>query len=124
MKSELNEVEFMEHLKSCETCAELFEKINDTLNTLDEKVEIPSGLTEQVVQKINWILVEPVRRNFDFNKYLQLAAVVVAGIFLGVLLGSRANPKLFLSKKDKKERALIEYRDSHHLNDQSTIFSF
>jgi hypothetical protein len=122
--SELSEVEFMQHLKSCETCSDLYGKISETMNTLDEQVEIPSGLTERVVQRINWSYVKPVRRSFDFNKYLQLAAVVAFGIFLGVLLGSRANPKLFLSKKEKKERALIEYRDSHHLNDQSTLFRF
>lgn len=122
--SDLNEDEFMEHLNSCEACAELYERINETLSTLDEEVEIPSGLTEQVLQRINWRYAEPVRRTFDFNKYLQLAAVVAAGIFLGVLLGSRANPKLFLSKKERKEKALIEYRDSHHLNDQSTLFRF
>ena len=122
--SVLTEAEFNEHMKSCETCAELFERINATMNTLDEEVEIPSGLTKSVVQRINWNFVKPVRRSFDYNKYLQLAAVVTFGIFLGVLLGSRANPELFLSKKEKKEKALIEYRDSHHLNDQNSLFKF
>jgi len=81
-------------------------------------------LTEKMMSRIKGMPVAQVRKPVDLNKYLQLAAVVAAGIFLGVLLGTRANPEIFLSRKDKKERALIEYRESHHLNNQSTINSF
>jgi hypothetical protein len=118
------DAEFSEHLKSCEACSELFGRINQTLAILDEKVEIPSGLTEKVLQIIEPLKLKALMSPVDLTKYLQLAAVVAVGIFLGVFLGSRANPKIFLSKKDKKEKALIEYRESHHLNDQSTIYRF
>jgi hypothetical protein len=102
----------------------MFGKISETMAILDEEVEIPSGLTERMMSRIKGMPVQQVRKTIDLNKYLQMAAVVAAGIFLGVLLGTRANPEIFLSKKDKKERALIEYRESHHLIDQSTINSF
>ena len=116
--------EFTEHLKSCKTCSELIGRINQTIAILDEKVEVPSGLAAKVLQRRGQMAENPSVPTFDLNKYIQLAAVVAIGIFLGILLGSRANPKIFLSKKDKKEKALIEYRESHHINDQNTIYSF
>lgn len=121
--SDLQGAEFFEHLKSCRSCSEMFGNISETMAILDEKVDVPSGLTEKMMSRIKGMPIPQVRKSFDLNKYLQLAAVVTAGIFLGVLLGTRANPDIFLSKKDKKERALIEYRESHHLNDQGNINS-
>ncbi len=94
------------------------------MDVLDEKVEIPPGLTEKAVLNIKGLKVKMDPAGIDFSKYLQIAAVISVGIFLGILLGSRANPQIFLSKKDKKERDLIEYREQHHINDQSTINSF
>lgn len=113
-----------DHLKNCTTCSELVGKIRETMDILDEKVDIPSGLTEKTILNINGLKVVKAPVTIDFSKYLQIAAVISVGIFLGILLGSRANPQIFLSKKDKKERDLIEYRDQHHMNDQSTINSF
>jgi len=124
LHSESGSDEFILHLKECKTCSELFGKISDTISILDEEVEIPMGLTENVMQGISKKEVPRGRSLIDLNKYLQLAAVVAVGIFLGFLLGSRADKQIFLSKKDKKEKALIEYRESHHLSDQDNINCF
>jgi predicted anti-sigma-YlaC factor YlaD len=124
LQSEIDGAEFKLHLKECKTCSELFGKINETISILDEEVEIPMALTENVMKGISRMEVPQGRTLIDLNKYLQLAAVVAVGIFLGVLLGSRADKQIFLSKKDKKEKALIEYRMSHHLSDQDNINCF
>ena len=122
--SELSEVEFAEHLKDCKTCAECIGLIDQTMAILDEDVKIPSGLTEKVLKEKSRMIVVPVVRTIDLNKYLQLAAVIATGIFLGIFLGSHANSEMFLSKKGKKDKALLEYRESHHLNDESSIYRF
>jgi len=124
LHSEIDGDEFKLHLKECKTCSELFGKINETISILDEEIDIPVGLTENVMKGISRMEFPQGRALIDLNKYLQLAAVVAVGIFLGVLLGSRADKQIFLSKKDKKEKALIEYRESHHLSDQDNINSF
>lgn len=123
-QSKVGEEAFLEHLKGCETCSLLVGRISETMAVLDEPFEVQSDLTEKVLRQIKSEVVIGRTSSIDLTKYLQLAAVVAVGIFLGVLLGSRANPMIFLSKKEKKERALIEYRESHHLNDPSTIYSF
>ena len=116
--------EFNLHLKECKSCSELFGKISETISILDEDVDLPMGLTENVMKGISRMEVPQGRVPIDLNKYLQLAAVVAVGIFLGVMLGSRADKQIFLSKKYKKEKALIEYRESHHLSEQDNIYSF
>ena len=124
IRSELNEAEFAEHMKRCKTCAERIGMINQTMAILDEEVEIPSGLTEKVLLRKSKMAIIPGIPTIDLSKYLQLAAVIATGIFLGVLLGSHANTGLFLSKKGEKNKALIEYRESHHLNNQNSIYRF
>ncbi len=122
--TEPGEEELAGHLKECPICAERIRLINQAMALLDEKVEIPSGLTEKVLQQCGQAKAYRVVPTIDLNKYLQLAAVILIGIFLGVLLGSRANSEIFLSKKEKKDKALIEYREIHHLNDLNSISRF
>lgn len=124
LRLEINESDFSEHLKSCAECGPVFSLINETMNLLDEEIEIPIGLTEKVLKQKNKLGSVTAHFRIDLSKYLQLAAVVAVGIFLGVALGTRANPEIFLSKKMKKDKALIDYRESHHFADQSSIFSF
>lgn len=117
----LQSQEMEEHLMNCRTCSELAGKIRSTMEILDEKVELPSRLTESTLNKIRELKDQRIPASFDFSKYLQMAAVISVGIFLGILLGSRAHPQFFLSKKERKERNLMEYREHHHLNNQSSI---
>jgi hypothetical protein len=123
IKSELSNIEFAEHLKICPICSERMRLINQTMNLLDESVEVPSGLVEKVLQRKQSIEIKPVK-NIDYYKYLQLAAVVAIGIFLGTFLGSHADSGLFISKKMKKDRAMIEYLEKHHLYDQNSFYQF
>ena len=123
-RGEISDDDFTQHQKSCKSCSDIIARINQTIAILDEKVEVPSGLTEKVLNRKSQMGRLWAMPTFDMSKYLQLASVVAVEIFIGVFLGSRANPKTFFSKKDKKEKALIEYRESHHFADQSSIYSF
>ena len=124
IQSEISEAEFADHIKGCDACAERIRLTNQTMAILDEMVEVPTNLTEKVLRRKSKMLVVPFIPSIDFNKYLQLAAVIATGIFLGILLGSHANSEMFLSKKIEKNKALIKYRNSHHLSDQSSIYKF
>lgn len=122
----ISEVSFAaveEHLKECKTCAKNLENMDRVMALLDEKVEIPLGLTEKTLQKKNAI--KPLAHSvFDIQKYLQIAAVLAAAVFLGVLLGKNANDDLLVSKKQKKDKALIEYRESLLLENDNSFYKF
>jgi len=113
----------MGHIKECKNCSEEMDFINQVMGVLDEKVDIPDYLVSKVLQK-NSSIEYPVQPKTDFGKYLQLAAVIAAGIFLGIVLGENANPDLLASKKVKKDKALLEYLESHHLGNESSFYRF
>ncbi len=107
------------HLKECETCSAMLEQIKHYMAVLDEPVEVPDGLVEKTLRRKNGLKL-PAKPEIDYVKYLQIAAVLAAGIFLGIFLGRNANSEIFLSKKEKKDRMLMEYREVHHLNNESS----
>ena len=119
--SEVNFAAVEKHLKECDSCAAELGNISRVMALLDEQVEIPSGLKEKTLQKKNTIImsVQPV---FDIQKYLQIAAVLAVVVFLGVLLGKNANSDLLVSKKQKKDKALIEYRESLLLKNDNSFY--
>ncbi|HCR92314.1 MAG TPA: hypothetical protein DIW50_18085 [Prolixibacteraceae bacterium] len=121
--SEVSYNSVAEHLYECKICSGRLEQINQCMSLLDENVEVPEDLVAKTLRKMKDVKFPP-RPGIDYSKYLQLAAVIVAGIFLGIVLGRNANTELFLSKKGKKDRALIEYRESHHLSEPGSIYRF
>lgn len=119
--SEVNFAAVEEHLKECDSCTAKLDNVSRVMALLDEPVEIPSGLTEKTLQKKNTITI-PALPVFDIQKYLQIAAVLAAAVFLGVLLGKNANSELLVSKKQKKDKALIEYRESLLLKNDNSFY--
>lgn len=119
--SEVSFAAVEEHLKECKTCAKKLENIERVMALLDDPIEVPSGLTEKILQKKNNIKSVP-HFIFDIQKYLQIAAVLAAAVFLGVLLGQNANSNLFVSKKQKKDKALIEFRESLLLKNDNSFY--
>jgi hypothetical protein len=109
------------HLKECETCSGRLGDIERVMSTLDDPIEVPEGLTEKTLQAKSKIKF-PSKPRFDYSKYLQIAAVLAIGIFLGVFLGRNANSGLLVSKKHKKDKALIEYRESHLLDNDNSFY--
>ncbi|MBL7967819.1 MAG: hypothetical protein JNK09_12535 [Prolixibacteraceae bacterium] len=110
-----------EHLNECKSCARKLENMDRVMALLDEQVEVPLGLTEKTLQQKNAIKPQ-LQSVFDIQKYLQIAAVLAAAVFLGVLLGKNANCDLLVSKKQKKDKALIEYRESLLMKNDNSFY--
>lgn len=119
--SEVSYASVEEHLKECKTCSDNLENVNRIMSALDRKVEVPEGIVNKTLQR-KLTLAFPAKPGIDFSKYLQIAAVLAAGIFLGIVLGRNANNELFVSKKHKKDKALMELRESHLLDNQSSFY--
>ncbi len=109
-------------MKELKNIGDLNEKVETTLSILDEEFQVPENLTDKILSHCTNIKPHrKVRKNLAV--YLQIAAVLAAGVFLGVVLGKNADTNLFTSKENKKNRSLIEYKISHHLLvDRAYIF--
>jgi predicted anti-sigma-YlaC factor YlaD len=118
----ISDQEFKEHLASCEYCREMNSKINQTLSLLDIESKVSENMTDRILsaKKAGSKLFN---RKVDFSLVLQIAAVVIAGIFLGIVLGRNSNTSLLMSKHSKKQKSLIEYREIHHLNVNQELFN-
>ena len=90
--------------------------VEKVLAVIDIDVELPDGLIEKVMQKKETVKIDK-SFGFDFSKYLQIAAVLVAGIFLGVLLGSNADINSFNKEQSDKDRAVKELSERYHMAD-------
>ena len=110
-----------EHLKECGVCSGRLEKIDLTMSILDESFEIPANLVEKTIQR-KATLAFPVKSGHDYSKYLQIAAVFAVGIFLGVFLGRNADIGFLASKKHKKDKALIEFKESYFLDNKNSFY--
>ena len=109
------------YIKKCSDYRDLNEMVESTMSILNEEFHIPKNLTDKIMAKRPQIQ-QPKIRKFNYAVYAQIAAVIAAGVFMGVMLGKNADTGLLLSKETKKQRSLIEYRDSHHLNIDHTYF--
>lgn len=119
--SEVSYANIEEHLKECKICSDNLDSVNRLMSLLDQNIEVPEGIVNRTLQRKSG-LIFPSKPNLDFSKYFQIAAVLAAGIFLGIVLGKNANNDLFASKKHKKDKALIELRESHLLDNQNSLY--
>ncbi len=90
------------------------------LASLDIDAVVPVGLVDKVIDKKEFVSVER-RSPFDFSKYLQIAAVFAAAICVGIVMGKHADLGSFNKKQIRKEQALIELRERHHLSDVNSF---
>jgi len=111
------------HLAQCGKCSAINQSVGETMAVLEMNPAIPDGLTEKVIKQLSQVSIAR-KKNFDFSNYLQLAAVIVVAMVLGVVLGRNANSKTFISKQQKKNEALIEFREMHHLNVDHSAYNF
>jgi hypothetical protein len=95
-------------------------RIEEILAVLDIDAEIPDGLIENVMQKKEAVKIDT-SSGFDLSKYLQIAAVLVGGIFIGILLGKNADINSFNKKQSRDNHALMELREKHHLSEDYTF---
>lgn len=95
-------------------------EVDQILEILDVEVEIPDGLVDKVMEKKDSIQVSRPNR-FDFSKYLQIAAVLVAAVMLGVLLGKNADVDSFNKKESRQNKALIQLKEEYHLSESHSF---
>ena len=90
--------------------------VEEIMAVMEMEVELPDGIVEKVMQKKERVKIDKTS-GFDFFKYLQIAAVLAAGMFLGVLLGSNADINSFNKEKSDKDRAVMELCEKYHITD-------
>ena len=98
-------------------------QVDEIMAVLDLDVEIQDGIIEKVMQKKETVKIDK-PSGFDFSKLLQIAAVLVGGIFLGILLGKNADINSFHKKQSREKQALIQLREKHHLSEDYTFGRF
>lgn len=118
----ISEEEFERHLATCEYCRKMNDKINQTLSILDIETNVPGDLAKKILSEKDKKIINKTKK-VDFSMILQIAAVVIAGVFLGIVLGKNSNPSLLMSKESKKQKSLIEYREIHHFNTNQNLFN-
>ena len=123
IKPEFERIDSDTHLSNCKECSEQLNRINSAMELLDENIELPTDLTDKIVEKTKTFR-NPGVHSFDYYKYIQIAALIIFGIFLGAFLGRNADSSMFLSKKEKKDKALMEYMEKHHLYDKNPLLMF
>jgi len=121
INNEISGEEFDQHLENCEYCRDLNAKSLRIFDILDIKADVPKNLAENIILKHRETN-EKKTFKIDFSLITQIAAVIAAGIFLGIVLGKNSDTNLLLSKELKKQNSLVEFRNSHHFNTSTHLF--
>lgn len=114
--------ELQEHLEHCEDCRQLNQRTQEAMLILEEFPEIPENLYDRIMSRKELRNREQ-RKSRDVSLILQFSTVMAAAVVLGIVLGFHANKDLLYSKIQKKNEALIELKELHHLNvDRQRLF--
>lgn len=118
----ISEPAFQSHLTACDECNQVHEGIQAAMDLLEEPVEVPDSLFAGIMAKQE-LLVSEKRKHKDLSLVFQVTTVLAAAVLLGIILGFHANTQVLVSKNQKKNEALIEFREIHHMNvDRQRIF--
>lgn len=97
-------------MQQCTDCRELKEKVEQTLSILDKEVTVPDTLAASIVSRTR--TVEPrAPRRLGFITYIQVAAAVFFGIFIGHQFGKYAGPV----ERSAATDPVHQYFKAHHL---------
>ncbi len=102
---------FTDHLASCASCRNLYQKVNDTMSILDHIEDAPAQLLVSVMKK-QAVIEKPLVRSLNFMSYLQIAAAIMFGIIIGHKAGQHAEPGALKARKNPVK----QYIAAHHLN--------
>lgn len=120
---EISDKEFQKHLSECPSCKALNQRVNDTMSVLDNTIKVSEGMVEAILAKKRKIEAHKTKR-WKLSNFAQIAAVLLMGVVMGVMLGRNANTSFLLSAESKKSKSLIEFYEMHHLIfDNSTSFN-
>ena len=116
---EISNKEFEKHLSECPLCKELYSKVNNTMSILDHTIGVPEGMVEAILIKKRKLRTYKVRK-WNLSGYMQFAAAILTGVFMGYMLGRNVNTRLL----PKKHESLNKYYEMHHLNVDYPKFDF
>lgn len=115
--------EIEKHLKECSHCNEINTLVNNTMSVLDQNFEASDDLINKILlKKRNKRIQVPRVKKTRLSMYAQFAALILVGVFLGIILGKNAEIKLLTSKMNTKSKSLIEFREAHHIAVEASVF--
>ena len=118
---EISKEKFEDHMKECSLCKQMHTNLDDAFSILELSADVPENMAEKIIRKKNDLpKITSLKR--DLSMILQIACVVIAGIFLGIVLGKNSNTQLIMGKSSERTKSLIEYRDSHHFTVNPNFF--
>jgi hypothetical protein len=118
----ISDEEFRTHLRDCKECSGLLEFVDSSMQLLDEPVEVPPALYQKIMGQTEFPFEEKGKQK-DISLFFQFSTVLAAAVLLGIVLGFHANTQVLFSRNQKKNEALIEFKESHHLNvDRQRLF--
>ncbi len=119
---EISDKKSENHLRECSSCRTVYSKVDEAMALLDVDVEVPKELADAILsEKI--IHEIPKQNKLSLSSYLQISLVIIAGIFLGFILGKNADTSVFQSSKSRQHHSLIEFREAYHLDIDESTFS-
>lgn len=103
--------EVIAHLAACDSCRLLNEKVNRTLSLLDQEVTVPETLTSAILARREQVTPQKISR-MKLVTYIQVAAAVIFGVFIGHQFGRNAGPV----QKTASVDPVHQYFKAHHFN--------
>lgn len=115
--SESGSKAFEAHLAECEVCRALYQKVNETMAVLEEPVSAPDHLAASIMagrEEVSF----PKQRKLYLSSFIQIAAAIIFGIFIGHKFGKIAGSHITRIKQDP----INEYFKAHHFNVDKAAF--
>lgn len=116
---DISNKKFEKHLSECPLCKEKYSRVNNTMSILDHSIDVPEGMLEAILIKKSKLKTHEVRK-WNLSGFVQLAAVLLLGVFMGHMLGKNANTRVLL----KNNESLTRYYEMYHLNVDDSEFDF
>ena len=105
------------HIAECESCREVYQKVNDTMAVLDMEVAFPESLAASILEKQSEVKFPKVRR-LNYMSIIQVAAAILFGVFIGHKFGKIAGDQPIKTKQDP----INQYFKAHHFNVDMATF--
>jgi len=121
IQNKISDEDFDLHARDCNHCREMNDRFEQAWSLLDENVEIPDKLAGKIIERKKEIRKSRIR-TFDFTMITQIAAVLVAGIFLGIQLGKHSDTRLLTTKESRKQQSLIDFKNDHYFTVEEELF--
>jgi hypothetical protein len=111
MISGSSDEETRKHLTECPSCRELYQQVSHTMALLDVDAPVPEGLSARILSGLDQVSI-PKTRRMNASVYMQIAAAILFGVFIGHQFGKIATTNIPKVKQDP----INQYFKAHHFN--------